>query len=98
MIPRYPTNKFLLLELVRQSKTSHALFNMEHKRIYVRFPIIMGNYKCTNVAKEVDLCEEELMMYKLELFTLQRINYDLEGNIAKGIAGKHAHVHHLEFF
>lgn len=95
MLPRYPRDKIILFQLVRQLKPSQALYSHAHKKAYFKFPITIGNYKC-GAIKVVDLCEEELMTYHFEEFPLQRVYYDIEGNIATNIASFHAHVSHLE--
>lgn len=37
-------------------------------------------------------------MYKLEFFTLQRNNYDPQGNLSKKICNKYAHDYDLKYF
>lgn len=61
----------------------------------LKFPIVIGNYKC-NAVKVASLCEDELKMYNLEYFPLPRKYYEPKGHNSKNIAGYHAHVQHLE--
>lgn len=96
-LPRYPTNRMILLELSRQLVAYDKIIRKK-KKGGLHFPIVLGNSleECPTlqVAKEA---EDELKFYKLTLHTSGQ-DFDPRGKSRTVQGQEYKHRVHLEDF
>lgn len=95
MLPQYPTNKLILLEIMRLLMTYNKVQKKKTKT-KISFPISLGN--SLEVSPSLQAAEkigEELKSFLLQPYT-PRDNFDPYGIVRKTSKRKHKHKLHLE--
>ncbi|XP_057848237.2 uncharacterized protein LOC131058395 isoform X1 [Cryptomeria japonica] len=97
MLPRYPTDRIVLLEVTRQLAAYAKAFRHRHGN-GVPVPIILGNSVevCPN-ALAMDDAEKELALYSFSSFAL-RESFDPHGYIEETVGRKFKHEFQIEDF
>lgn len=91
-LPWSPTDKWVMLELVRQLLDYHKIQNKRHKAGFL-FPISIGRYTCANIYKAKNVDGE---MSKVTLQTFHPItNFDYWGKFSETRLVS-SHIPHLE--
>lgn len=96
MLPRYPTDKIILMELAQELMAVHAVQLANHKLgiiISSHNPLQIGRYSLTTSARAKAM-ETKLQEIKLTKFK-ERKDFDYLGMKEK-IKRAFTHVHHLE--
>jgi hypothetical protein len=64
MLPRYPSDKIIFIEFLRQAHEVHALLCVRHK-FALKFPFTMGIYTC-KLATDAKLMNNKLLKLNLK--------------------------------
>lgn len=90
MLPRYPTDKLILLELVRQLTTYNKVQKNKLKT-KTSFPVSLGkSLKVCPSLQSTEKIDEEFMSFSLQPY-IPRDNFDPHDNIQKTSGKKHRH-------
>ncbi|KAH9329023.1 hypothetical protein KI387_001131 [Taxus chinensis] len=95
-LPRYPSDKWVIMELCRQLVEMHDLQSKRHKSTG-SFPITVGYYSCQSIHKARGIKAEMFSEYEHEFFPA-RLNFDPYGVAKKTISQEYSHVPSLEDF
>ncbi|KAH9331307.1 hypothetical protein KI387_003415 [Taxus chinensis] len=91
-LPRYPGDRLILIELVRQLLDFHKFQQSKHKAA-VSFPISIGRYTCSTVAKAKNVeCE---LQEKLKKHMKSRDGFDIRG-VLRTYGALHLHRPDIE--
>ncbi|KAH9296688.1 hypothetical protein KI387_044268 [Taxus chinensis] len=91
-LPRYPGDKLILMELVRQLLDFHKFQQSKHKAV-VSFPISIGRYTCSTVVKAKNVIHE--LQDKLKKHMKPRDGFDIRG-VLRAYGTLHLHRPSIE--
>lgn len=93
MLPRYPSDKTIFMEFLRQMHDVHRLLRHRH-RPSINFPLQFGMYWC-KTAVDAKVAGQELEQYHLK-YLIEARAYDLSSHYTTRLAGSIFHEPSME--